>query len=1149
MVLALVCDRSLGASQVRGSDPMPESRLEVEQRGTSAVPKAKISGKARIGTGVARSSLTASDGGTPKPIGPVGFVWVPPGTFVMGSPKGEDPENFDEVQHPVTLTQGFWLSDHEVTQREYRSVLACNPSFYSGDDESPVDMVSWNEAVLYCRTLTQRERAAGRITAGQAYRLPTEAEWEYAARAGTTGPRHGELAAIAWSFGNAGQRTHPVNQKVPNGWGLYDMLGNVSEWCSDWYGAYPSGSLVDHSGPVSGLRRVVRGGSINHNQSGLRFASRSASAQNFRNPGVGFRPVLGSIDFLEPLGLPILTQPEARIVRTGATTAFSVVASGVEPLFYRWQRNGTDLAGETRATLTIADARVTDAGDYQVVVSNRLGSVTSSSARLTVTPVGPVGPIGFAWIPPGTFLMGSPADELEQRPVPPGFQPEQRPDELQHEVTLTQGFWMSDHEVTQGEYHSVVGSNPSYFQGDELRPVEQVNWGDAVLYCQKLTDRERAAGRISMMQAYRLPTEAEWEYAARAGTRGPLYEDFESLGKVAWYRMERSNRVGKKLPNAWGLHDMLGNVGEWCLDWHGEYPSGSVTDPMGPASGSSRVLRGGSWLFGPVHVRLAVRLRIAPESVVFDLGFRPVLSPATQDVPVGPTILFEPESLTVVAGQSVRLHVTVHGAAPLTYQWSFNGVDLMGAIGETMLISDVRGTNAGDYRVVVSNAFGTVTSAIAKLTVQVPGGSGGPVTSRKLSGKVEYYASAQGGVPGVSLNLTEGVTRSTSSGAHGSYTIDGPEGTENVAVTLTPSLATDVPVANGVSTADITLIRRHVLGIAPLYSAYKVMAGDVNGSDSVTTADITLIRQLILGTATNFSTGLWRFVPSDEAFSDPTKPWTASRMRRYATLAAATLSGQDFKAIKLGDVNGSWKAPTVAPSSTGTAKSKAGVGKTQGHLSIGKVRTTVGKPVSIPVTLDGVDRLGSLQLTLSWDPATASFAGVTGIGLANLGPEHLGLARVSEGLVSLSWDSPTGLPVDLQGAGELIRLDLVPKPGLVTIGAINVAAQPTGLELTDGKSELSATVSPGWWVIGSESGDAVAGTESASLQITPAPGGTIRLEATGPSGATLTIEASADLATWTETQRLTGQGPGQPISVTPVIRAEERTRYWRIRAR
>jgi len=303
-----------------------------------------------------------------------------------------------------------------------------------------------------------------------------------------------------------------------------------------------------------------------------------------------------------------------------------------------------------------------------------------------------------------------------------------------------------------------------------------------------------------------------------------------------------------------------------------------------------------------------------------------------------------------------------------------------------------------------------------------------------------------------------------------------------------------------------------------------------------------------LGISTNFAAGLWRFVPSDEVFADALSPWSARRSRGYASMPEVA-TGHDFKAIKLGDVNGSWKAPTVGPSSTGVAKLKAGFGKTQGRLSIGKVRVLAGKPVSVPVTLDGMDRLGSLQLTLSWDPAAASFAGITGVGLANLGTEHLGLARVSEGLVSLSWDSPTGLPMDVQGAGELLRLDLVPKTGLAMSGAIGVAAQPTGLELTDGQSEVAATVSPGWWVIGSGPGDEPAGNDTVSLRIIPASGGTIRLEATGPAGATLALEASTDLTTWTESQRLTGQGSGQPLSITSATDAGERTRFWRMRVR
>lgn len=163
--------------------------------------------------------------------------------------------------------------------------------------------------------------------------------------------------------------------------------------------------------------------------------------------------------------------------------------------------------------------------------------------------------------------------------------------------------------------------------------------------------------------------------------------------------------------------------------------------------------------------------------------------------------------------------------------------------------------------------------------------------------------------------------------------------------------------------------------------------------------------------------------------------------------------------------------PTVAPSSVGQAKSKASVAAPKGRLSIGNVRALPGKPVSVPVTLDDVDALGSLQLTLSWDPTTASFAGVTGVGLSGLSADHLGLSRVAEGLVSLSRDSPTGRPVDLKGGSELLQLTLIPTSTLSLSGAIGVAEQPTQLELTDGKAEVAAAVTPGWWVIGSSDRD------------------------------------------------------------------------------
>jgi len=220
-----------------------------------------------------------------------GFVWIVPGTFVMGSPLSEAGRDSDEAQHSVSLPQGFWLSDHETTQAEYEAVMGNNPSNWRGLN-LPVEQVSWDDAVAYCKKLTQRERAAGRITAQQAYRLPTEAEWEYAARAGTTGARYGELDAIAWHGGNSGDQTHPVKQKAANAWGLYDMMGNVWEWCSDWYEESPSGSVT---APIAGSNRVDRGGSWYFGARFVRSADRGRFIPGFRFNDLGFRPVLSSV--------------------------------------------------------------------------------------------------------------------------------------------------------------------------------------------------------------------------------------------------------------------------------------------------------------------------------------------------------------------------------------------------------------------------------------------------------------------------------------------------------------------------------------------------------------------------------------------------------------------------------------------------------------------------------------------------------------------------------------------------------------------------------------------------------------------------------------------------------------------------------------
>jgi len=211
------------------------------------------------------------------------LVWCPAGNFMMGSPASETSRDNDETQHRVTLTKGFWMGSTEVTQRQWEAVMCSNPSkFKNAGANAPVEQVSWEE----CQTFVQRINA--RVTGG-GFRLPTEAEWEYACRAGSTGPYAGNLDAMGWYGQNSGYTTHPVGQKQANAWGLYDMHGNVWEWCSDWWGDYPAGSVTDPAGPGSGSNRVIRGGCWINFARSCRSAFRSRDDPGYRFNSLGFR--------------------------------------------------------------------------------------------------------------------------------------------------------------------------------------------------------------------------------------------------------------------------------------------------------------------------------------------------------------------------------------------------------------------------------------------------------------------------------------------------------------------------------------------------------------------------------------------------------------------------------------------------------------------------------------------------------------------------------------------------------------------------------------------------------------------------------------------------------------------------------------------
>jgi len=230
----------------------------------------------------------------------------------------------------------------------------------------------------------------------------------------------------------------------------------------------------------------------------------------------------------------------------------------------------------------------------------------------------------YVFIPPGSFRMGSPVTEIDrlenEGPVT--------------EVTFTRGLYMAQFKVTQREYQRVTGSYPSVFTGDFDRPVETVSWEDATNFCAVLTQKAQTANLIPPQSVYRLPTEAEWEYACRAWTTTRFsYGDdpgYTNLARYAWYDANSAHTthvVGQKLPNPWGLYDIHGGLWEWCWDWYGKYPGGRVVDPQGPETGQYRVFRGGSWGCKGGRCRSAVR-EADPEGQTGYVGIRVVLAPS-----------------------------------------------------------------------------------------------------------------------------------------------------------------------------------------------------------------------------------------------------------------------------------------------------------------------------------------------------------------------------------------------------------------------------------------------------------------------------------------------------------------------------------------
>jgi formylglycine-generating enzyme required for sulfatase activity len=560
------------------------------------------------------------------------MIFCPPGTFTMGSPTNETGRESIETLHQVTLSHGFYLGKYEVTQAQYQTVMNGNPSGLNASpsqfagNNRPVEKVSWEDAQIFLAQLNAIEQTAGRLPMGWKYVLPTEAEWEYACRAGTTtayswgNDINSSRANYNWSGGpyegNDFKQTRDVGQYTANPWGFFDMHGNVWEWVSDWKANYLTSAQTNPEGPASGSQRVRRGGAWDSAEINLRSAKRPSNNPSYRSNALGFRVGFQPVQ-------PDTANPELELFG-GATITREAGQAWAEPGAAGHDARDGNITSSVTVTGTV-DMNTT--GTYVLTYSVADAAGNTATANRTVTVVGnrsvdlnATVAMDMIWCPPGTFTMGSPTSEAGR----------QADREDEHNVSLTQGFYLGKYEVTQAQYEAVIGTNPSEFNatGNGNRPVEKVNWTEAVAFCTQLTTQEQAAGRLPAGWAYVLPTESQWEYACRAGTTTAYsWGATIASSNANWNHGADSNQtvdVGQFSANPWGFFDMHGNVWELTADWYqAAYPTGNpVVDPTGPASGSLRVRRGGAWSSSGAGLRSAGRAYDSPSYRYNNRGFR-----------------------------------------------------------------------------------------------------------------------------------------------------------------------------------------------------------------------------------------------------------------------------------------------------------------------------------------------------------------------------------------------------------------------------------------------------------------------------------------------------------------------------------------------
>ena len=514
------------------------------------------------------------------------MVFVEGGTFVMGCNLKQNSggivfvcDSAENPAHKVKLSN-FYLGKFEVTQQLWNAVMGTtvqqqrdlinrNWKIYSEGDRYPMYYISYKECEQFCETLNQL--LYEQLPEGYRFTLPTEAQWEYAARGGNKSKSYifsgsHNINKVAWWVENSKKNICEVGRKFSNDLGIYDMSGNVWEWCRDWFEAdyYTYASTTNPQGPLSGAQRILRGGAWNNKEWHSRVTTRSFYEPAARSANLGFRIAL------EP----------------------------AKDLF--------------------------DIKSLKDAVKNFSPKYTSAKNRNFK-----IGDLSFemVFVEGGTFTMGCISDPEDCFENEEPTHSVTLSDFYVGKWQVTQQLWEKVMGTTLIEQRNLLDSTLALHGEGNLHPMYFINYNECQAFCEKLN--QLLEKQLPEGYKFSIPSEAQWEYAARGGkkSKGYPYSGGDNVGKVAWYEEfsnELTHEVGTKKKNELGIYDMSGNVWEWCIDFFdGFYYNYSIsTDPTGPVYGYERSLRGGSWRSIPQGCRVSCRFKSSPNERASNCGLR-----------------------------------------------------------------------------------------------------------------------------------------------------------------------------------------------------------------------------------------------------------------------------------------------------------------------------------------------------------------------------------------------------------------------------------------------------------------------------------------------------------------------------------------------